>query len=124
MEDKNMEVYSDEISTVTGDEAFVAENAEESLDAYVKFAKPYTFEDDTYDGLDMSCLEKLTARDLADIEKKFYRYGITSITPENTVTYAKITAQKATGLPIEFFDQLPVREMMAVKNRVVNFFYD
>lgn len=99
------------------------DDSEESLDMYVKFSKPYTFEDDTYDGLDMSCLENLTTRDLADIEKKFYRQGITSMTPENTVTYAKIVAQKATGLPIEFFEQLPLREMMKIKSRVVNFFY-
>ncbi len=99
------------------------DDSEESLDMYVKFSKPYTFEDDTYDGLDMSCLENLTTRDLADIEKKFYRQGITSMTPENTVTYAKIVAQKVTGLPIEFFEQLPLREMMKIKSRVVNFFY-
>lgn len=99
------------------------DDSEESLDMYVKFSKSYTFEDDTYDGLDMSCLENLTTRDLADIEKKFYRQGITSMTPENTVTYAKIVAQKATGLPIEFFEQLPLREMMKIKSRVVNFFY-
>lgn len=99
------------------------DDSEESLDMYVKFSKPYIFEDDTYDGLDMSCLENLTTRDLADIEKKFYRQGITSMTPENTVTYAKIVAQKATGLPIEFFEQLPLREMMKIKSRVVNFFY-
>ncbi len=95
----------------------------ENLDMYVKFLKPYKFEDDTYDGLDMSCLETLTTRDLADIEKKFYRQGITSTMPENTVTYAKIVVQKATGLPIEFFEQLPVVEMMKIKSRVVNFFY-
>ncbi|MCM1307581.1 MAG: phage tail assembly protein [Butyrivibrio sp.] len=101
-----------------------AENTEDSVDMYVKFSKPYRFDDDTYDGLDMSCLEALTTRDLADIEKKFYRQGITSMTPENTVTYAKIVAQKASGLPIEFFEQLPLREMMKIKSRVVNFFYN
>lgn len=112
-----------EVNAVADAQNSEIDDSEESLDMYVKFSKPYIFEDDTYDGLDMSCLENLTTRDLADIEKKFYRQGITSMTPENTVTYAKIVAQKATGLPIEFFEQLPLREMMKIKSRVVNFFY-
>ncbi len=90
---------------------------------YVKFSKPYVFEDDTYEGIDMSDLEKLTADDLTDIEKKFYKLSIASFNPENTATYAKIVAWKATGLPIEFFNQLPIKDMMKIKSRVVNFFY-
>ncbi len=94
------------------------------LDMYVKFSKPYVFEDDTYKGIDMSCLEKLNTNDLVEIEKKFYKQGVTSFNPENTATYAKIVAWKATGLPIEFFDSLPVKEMLKIKSRVVNFFYN
>ena len=90
---------------------------------YVKFSKPYVFEDDTYNGIDMSCLENLTTDDLTEIEKKFYKQGIASFNPENTAVYAKIVAWKATGLPIEFFNQLPVRDMLKIKSRVVNFFY-
>ncbi len=101
------------------------DSSEESddMDMYVKFSKPYVFEDDTYDGLDMSCLENLTTDDLSEIEKKFYKQGIASFNPENTAVYAKIVAWKATGLPIEFFNQLPVRDMMKIKSRIVNFFY-
>ena len=94
------------------------------VDMYVKFSKPYVFEDDTYSGIDMSCLEKLTADDLTEIEKKFYKQGIASFNPENTATYAKVVAWKATGLPIEFFNQLPVKDMLKIKSRVVNFFYN
>lgn len=110
-------------------EIVMAESGEETdgtdeIDMYVKFSKPYIFEDEEYDGLDMSCLEKLTMNDLTAIEKSYYRLGITAITPENTATYAKIAAQRAAGLPIEFFNQLPLREMMKIKSRVVSFFYN
>lgn len=99
------------------------EDMEES-DTYVKFHKSYVFEDDdVYDGIDLSGLEKLTAKDLGDIEKRYYRSGITSFNPENTVTYAKFAAQKATGLPIEFFEQLPAKDMIDVKKAVVNFLF-
>lgn len=100
------------------------EVVEEDVEMYVSFSKPYVFEDDTYDGVDMSCLDKLTAQDLGEIEKKFYKLGVPSFNPENTASYAKIVAQKATGLPIEFFDQLPIKEMLKIKSRVVNFFYN
>ncbi|MCM1500647.1 MAG: phage tail assembly protein [Clostridium sp.] len=100
------------------------EEADDEVDMYVKFSKPYVFEDDTYNGLDMSCLENLTTDDLTEIEKKFYKQGVASFNPENTATYAKIVAWKATGLPIEFFNQMPVKDMLKIKSRVVNFFYN
>ena len=100
-----------------------SEGESDDLDMYVKFSKPYVFEDDTYDGLDMSCLENLTTDDLSEIEKKFYKQGIASFNPENTAVYAKLVAWKASELPIEFFNQLPVRDMLKIKSRVVNFFY-
>ena len=96
---------------------------EEMLDLYVKFRNPVPFEDDTYNGIDLSGMENLTSRDLVEIEKRFYRTGVVSFNPENTATYARIVAQNATGMPIEFFEQLPVRDMLAVKKAVVSFFY-
>ena len=108
---------------VEGDSGEESEGESDDLDMYVKFSKPYVFEDDTYNGIDMSCLENLTTDDLTEIEKKFYKQGIASFNPENTAVYAKIVAWKATGLPIEFFNQLPVRDMLKIKSRVVNFFY-
>lgn len=107
-----------------GTAADSGEEADDEVEMYVKFSKPYVFEDDTYEGLDMSCLENLTTDDLTEIEKKFYKQGIASFNPENTATYAKIVAWKATGLPIEFFNQLPIKDMMKIKSRVVNFFYN
>lgn len=99
------------------------EEDEAGLSMYVKFGKPYVFEEDIYDGLDMSCLEDLSTRDLLDIEKKFYKLGVMSMNPENTASYAKVVAQKATGMPIEFFEGLPIREMMKIRSMIVNFFY-
>lgn len=121
-----------EETKVVSMEAKKAENAAENgedaddsdIDMYVKFSKPYQFEDETYEGLDMSCLENLNSHDLGDIEKKFYKQGVASFNPENTATYAKIVAQKATELPIEFFEQLPIKDMLKIKSRVVNFFYN
>ena len=56
-----------------GDSGEESEGESDDLDMYVKFSKPYVFEDDTYNGIDMSCLENLTTDDLTEIEKKFYK---------------------------------------------------
>lgn len=91
--------------------------------AYVKFSRPYVFEDETFEGIDVSCLEGLSARDIMEVEKRFYKLGIATVNPETTLAYAKIVLQKASGLPIEFFDDLPAKDMMQIKRKVVNFFY-
>lgn len=102
----------------------IEETDDEADDLYIKFNKPYVFEEETYEGIDLSGLEDLTAKDLTDIEKKFFKTGVSSFTPELSSTYARITAQKATGFPIEFFDQLPIKEMTKIKNAVIGFFYN
>lgn len=43
--------------------------------------------------------------------------------PETTTTYAKIVATKVTGLPAEFFEDLPAYEIEKIKNVVTGFFY-
>lgn len=99
------------------------DNDDGDLPAYVRFSRPYVFEEETFDGIDMSCLEGISTRDMMEIEKRFYRFGITSMNPENTLAYAKLVMQKASGLPIEFFEGLPAKEMMKIKGKVVSFFY-
>lgn len=96
---------------------------DKDMGTYVKFSKPYTFEDDVYEGVDLSGLSNLTGRNLNNIEKRFYKLGIASFNPENTVAYAQVVAQEATGLPIEFFQQLPIKEMYKIKSHVINFLY-
>lgn len=113
---------NDDLKTAV--EQDVTDNGAEELDMCVKFSKPYYFEDEVFEGLDLSGLSNLKASDLNDIEKKYYKTGVASFTPENTTTYAMIVAQKVTGLPVEFFQQLPIKYMYKVKNRVVNFFYN
>lgn len=124
MESRETFMNTDEMEKKAGsweDEENAADEEERSL--YVRFSRPFLFEEESYDGIDLSGMENLTARDLGEIEKRFYRLGITSLNSETTVSYAKIAAQRATGMPIEFFDQMPAREMLKVKKAVVNFFF-
>ena len=89
----------------------------------ITFRKPFGFEGETFRELDLHGLEDLRGRDLTVIEKAFNKTGVSSFVPESTTTYAKIVATKATGLPAEFFEDLPVGEIEKIKNAVVGFFY-
>lgn len=96
---------------------------QEENENYIKFAKPYVFEDVTYDGVDLSGIEDLSARDMITVQRKLDRTGAVSALPEMSMEYALTFAAMGAKLPVEFFEGLPPREAMKVKNRVTLFFY-
>lgn len=96
---------------------------QEENENYIKFAKPYVFEDETYDGVDLSGIEDLSARDMITVQRKLDRTGAVSALPEMSMEYALMFASMGSKLPVEFFEGLPPREAMKVKNRVTLFFY-
>ena len=89
----------------------------------VKFSKPYSFEGQTYTEIDLSGMENLTTQDMVEAERYLNRTKVISSTPEMTIGYACSIAATASGMPVEFFERLPVREAVKVKACVVNFFY-
>lgn len=103
-------------------EAAAEESAEDDA-YYIKFRKSYTFEDQVYEGVDLSGLEDLSARDMIATQRSMERSGSINVIPEMSLEYACIFASRATGYPVEFFQELPPREAIKVKNRVTNFFY-
>ena len=98
----------------------------EDEDNYLKitFSKPYNFEGEIFNGIDLSGLEDIKGRQLTAIEKAFGKAGVVSSMPETTSTYAKIAATAATGLPAEFFEDLPGKEVRKIKSAVTRFFYE
>ena len=112
---------TDEIPvTQVGDEVangLIPAEAVEDEENYLKitFSKPYNFEGEIFKGIDLSGLEDIKGRQLTAIEKAFGKAGVVSSMPETTSTYAKIAASAATGLPAEFFEDLPVGEMRRLR---------
>lgn len=90
----------------------------------IKFKKPFFFEGKEYTELDLSGLDNLTASDMIAVNKYMQRSssGI-DVMPEVSLEYACMLASKAAKLPIEFFTQLPPKEAMKVKNRVMGFLF-
>ena len=97
--------------------------AEDEDSLVVELKKPYTFEGETYTKLDLSGLETLTAEDMIAASNYLTRKGNLSPTQEMNIEYVMFVASRATGKPVEFFRQLPVRDAIKVKNRVTNFFF-
>lgn len=95
------------------DEKKTAEKAETTAETenkyLLKLTRPYVFEGTEYAEIDMSGLEKLTVQDAIDAQRQLFSEGETAamLLCETTSAFARALAAKATGLPIEFFKQMP-----------------
>lgn len=100
------------------------ELAVEETNMVIKFKKPYMFEHVEYTQIDLSGLDNLTAQDMISINRVMSRTsaGI-DVMPEVSLEYACNIAARATKLPVEFYLQLPPREAIKIKNRVMVFLF-
>lgn len=89
----------------------------------IKLKKPIKFEKNVYNEIDLNGIENVKARDMIAINRRMARNGNFAVTPELTLEYALNMANLATGLPLEFFDQLPPYAAIELKERVVSFLY-
>lgn len=87
----------------------------------VIFKKPYNFEGQEYKEIDLSGIENLSTKDLIEADKQFNLSGQMAMMNEMTTGYSCIIAAKATGKPVEFFENLPAGEGLKVKNKVMGF---
>lgn len=91
-------------------------------DYLITFKKPYQFEGEEYKDIDLSNLENLTTGDLIQADGQFSEAGQFAVMNEMTTGYSCILAAKATGKPVEFFQQLPAIEGVKVRRVVMGFF--
>ncbi len=131
MEDKKDMIKEQEAASmaasISEDTAPKADEAAEDEDEdslILKFKKPYKFEGKEYTEIDLSGLEDLSAADMIAVNKYMDRTatGI-QVMPEVSLEYACVLASKATKMPIEFFTDLPPKQAIKVKNRVMGFLF-
>ena len=89
----------------------------------VMFKKPVLFEGLSYDSVDLSGLENLSAADMIAVNKTIERGGTVNVLPEMSLEYACLISARATGRPVDFFKALPPKEALKIKNRVTSFLY-
>lgn len=100
-----------------------AHDTEDQEDLVLRFKKPYSFEGETYTEVDLSGLEDLSAADLCKVGKMVKKTDGVDPIAEMSLPYAIFMAARVTGKPLEFFQQLPAREAVKLKNLVVGFLY-
>lgn len=125
MDNKNQRNQEAEVKepVTTVEPAAAAQEEQEENKYLIKFRKPFPWEDETYTEIDMSGLEDMSARDMIQAQRIMERSGSINVLPEMSLEYACIFASKATKMPVEFFQALPPKEAIKVKNKVTNFFY-
>lgn len=119
---KDMKQQETEVKEPVTAAAAAPEEQEENK-YLIKFRKPFVWEDNTYTEIDLSGLEDMSARDMIQAQRTMERSGSINVLPEMSLEYACIFASKATKMPVEFFQALPPKEAIKVKNKVTNFFY-
>lgn len=92
----------------------------ESEDHILKFNKPYTFEGQEYTEVDLNGLSKINGMLQCEAESKLARAGYSLLQPDQLYEYMCIIAGMATGLPEKFFKNLPITELINLKNEVEN----
>jgi len=93
----------------------------EKKEGVIVFKKPYNFEGKTYASIDLSGIEDLTGEDLLEADRVYSAGGNISPIPELSMGYAFAIAANVLKQPTQFFDKLPAKEAIIVKNTVITF---
>ena len=93
---------------------------EQYIPHLIRFKQPYRFEGQEYEELDLSGLERMTVKDAIDAQKKLFEQQeeATLLLTETTTAFARMVAAKASGKPVEFFQQMPRGSGKLVSNAV------
>lgn len=97
--------------------------AEKRGDLVVRFKRPYVFEGECYDEVDLSGLEDMTIQDAVDVQGQLSdgTEVAAMMVTELSHAFARALAARAAGKPIEFFQLLPMGAAKKVTNAVRGF---
>lgn len=86
------------------------------------FAKPYTFEGKEYKEIELD-LDSLTGNDYLLAERQFGEHFNNKVTPlpELSKEYQMIIAARASNQPLEFYMQMPIKEVSKITIKIQNF---
>ncbi len=110
-----------ELKELTDQETGETEEMDSSGYMTVKLSKPYKLDGKEITEIDLSAVENLTGADMLAINRMMKRRGNIDASPEFTMEFAFFAAMQATGMPLEFFYGLSMKDSMKVKTRV-NYF--
>lgn len=104
-------------------DAEIEKELEDTDDKYeVEFSKEYKWGNKKINRLDMSGMCDLTGADGEFFDRTLARLEHAPVNKFKDTTYARLVAQRVTGLPMEFFQQLNIRDMNTLVAKVYIFF--
>lgn len=86
----------------------------------IKFGKPVQFEGKEHSSIKLD-LEGLKGRDIMEVTRALQSEGWFAAIPAADPTYCLRLAQRVSGLPVEFFEELPASAFTKVVTEVTNF---
>ena len=91
----------------------------------MELTAPYTFGGVTYEKLNLHGLEGLKAGDLKRTTKLYMKLhpAANPATLESNLEFTFLIASRILAQPLEFFDELPARDAIALKTSIVGFLY-
>ena len=89
----------------------------------VELAKPYKFEGKEHKTIDLRGMRKLTVKDACEVQKVLVgkSQAAAAISPDGMAAYAVEIAARAAGLPVEFFNALPVPAVRRVQRAFMSY---
>lgn len=87
----------------------------------VVFDKPYDWEGKEYTSVDISKMANLKGIDLIEALQGNGNGLSTSINGEYDLKTIIFLINRATGIPIEFFEYLPIKEAIKIKYKAISF---
>ncbi len=129
LEQAGLEAEADEVASA-GREVPEEDMPEEDTDGEdrfkVEFFKEYAFDNGVeikkIKSIDMSGLLDLTTIDAERFDRILIKTGHRPQNKFTDTTYCKHVAAHVTGLPVEFFNMLSIRDMLLVMGTVHNYF--
>lgn len=90
----------------------------------IKLSKPVNNGGPKVNELDMRGMNDLTLDDMVDLYSLYDRMGGgQNVLQESSMLFAKLTAQRITGLPLETIGRISARDAAVLKARIYRFFY-
>lgn len=99
------------------------ETVETENNYILRFGRPYTFDEEVYNEIDLSGIENITAADMIAAQKVMSKGGAIEVLPEMSMQYACVIAARVAKKPIEFFTGLPAKDAIRLKNIVTGFIF-
>lgn len=98
-------------------------NISDETSHVMKLRTPIDFEGTKYTEIDLTGLDKLTGKDIRELDHLFKMKGgkIGGNVKEFDSMYLQLVASRATNLPLEFFDSIGIKDATRLEVEVRNF---